>query len=389
MSSSQIQRIAILPSVQNRVWARSAGRCVLCATYLIDTRSYFHSRSVAELAHNIGATDGAKSPRAKSSLSLRERSAEENILLLCHECHRRIDDPEMVGFFTAAYLRDAKMTHERRVREVTDFATLRPAAVLKVTAKIRGTLAPASGRQIAEALHPLHLTGFGEATRTGMYEVMLDDPEDADWSWTRGIQRIDQAVDSLQAAIEASDVEVAAVFALAPIPLLVHLGSRLDDKSETVLFRRARSDDARAWAWATDEAHSPAYDVSTTNNDSATQPFDEILLTVNVTADVKLDEIPPQVRGLPRVALSLATETPGPSVIDTRAALDRFSDGWQRALSLVEKEFPTASRVHVVAAVPAPAAIQMGRLHMRDAQPELAIYQRTSALGYVKALTVH
>jgi hypothetical protein len=222
-----------------------------------------------------------------------------------------------------------------------------------------------------------------------MYEVVLDDPEDADWSWTRGIQRIDRAVDSLLAAIEASDVEVAAVFALAPIPLLVHLGSRLDDKSETVLFRRARFDDARAWAWATDAANSPAYGVSVTNNDSATQTFDEILLTVNVTAHVKLDEIPPQVRGLPRVVLSLATETPGPSVIDTRAALDRFSDGWQRALSFVEKEFPTVSRVHVVAAVPAPAAIQMGRLHMRDAQPELVIYQRTRAQGYVIALTVH
>lgn len=129
--------------------------------------------------------------------------------------------------------------------------------------------------------------------------------------------------------------------------------------------------------------------MSLVNGYSDAPTLDEVLLTVNVTADVKLDEIPQQVRGLPRVVLSLATEASSLSVIDTRGALDQFSDGWQRALALVEKEFPRASRVHVVAAVPAPAAIQMGRLHMRDAQPELSIYQRTSAQGYVSALTVH
>ena len=388
MSGSQIKRSAISGTVQNRIWARSAGRCMLCAAYLIDARSFFHSRSVAELAHNVGASDGPNSPRGASRLSEHERSQEGNILLLCHGCHRSIDDPEMQGFYTIEYLRDAKRTHERRVREVTDFATLRTAAVLKVTAAIRGTLAPASARQIAEALHPLHLTGFGEATRTGMHEVVLEDPEDAAWSWVRGAQQITRTVEAVKSAVAASDVDVIAVFALAPIPLLVHLGSQLDDKTETVLFRRARRDDALAWRWNPDGSTASAFEARVTRPAEPGAAPKDVLLTLDVTATVKIDQIPDTLRGLPTVALKIVDRVPGPNAIESRSDLYNFGVSWQDALSKVEENFPSAERVHVVSAVPAVAAVQMGRMHMRDAQPELHIYQRTPASGYVDVLVV-
>ncbi|WP_425411886.1 hypothetical protein [Microbacterium trichothecenolyticum] len=65
----------------------------------------------------------------------------------------------------------------------------------------------------------------------------------------------------------------------------------------------------------------------------------------------------------------------------------RPASAWRRALANVEANYPSCERIHLLAAVPVVAAVASGQHHMRDAQPQLVVYQRT-AEEYVEALRV-
>lgn len=164
---TKVRRKEIGETTRIRIWAKAAGRCVLCATDLLDgADTFWHAIPVGQIAHIVGASSGETAPRGKSDLSATERSFEENLLLLCYRCHKRIDDTRYRDKYTVELLTQKKQLHERRVREVTDFAVLRPTSVVTMSADIRGTAAPVSLSQVAEALRLDGYTGMGNDTRT-------------------------------------------------------------------------------------------------------------------------------------------------------------------------------------------------------------------------------
>jgi hypothetical protein len=379
--SSFVRRAEVSGPTQTRIWARAAGRCVLCATWLIGSMSYLHSTLVGEIAHNTGATTGKRSPRGHSTLSASDRAKEQNLLLLCHACHRMIDDPEAAEYYTTDYLTAKKAEHESRVRSATAFSTLTPVVVMQVTATIRGTYAPASTRQMSESLRLTGLVPSGEDPRDSTIVVEAKDAETASWTWDRGKNLIDTNVDLVHRRLTQTGATTTAVFAIGPIPLLAYLGHRLDDKSDVRLFNRSRTDGVLAWTWPSLEPPAPDFALLSSPADrSAT----EVVVTAGVSAPIDTERVPSALAPLPMVSLK-PTQPPGTDLIASPLGLEAFSNAWRRTLATVESLYPMATLIHVIAAVPATAAIEIGRAHMRDAQPRLAIYQRTSD-SYVRAL---
>ena len=101
MLTSEVKRSTLRAEVRIRVWARAAGRCVLCAKYLIDSRfNYFHDvQLIGQIAHIVAAEGGPKAPRGASPLTSAERAREENLLLLCHDCHLSVDNLNHVDVY--------------------------------------------------------------------------------------------------------------------------------------------------------------------------------------------------------------------------------------------------------------------------------------------------
>lgn len=381
---TEVQRKDVPEGTRVRIWAKAAGRCVLCAHYLLDGQDWFwHAIAVGQIAHIVGAGSGANAPRGASPLTADERALEENLMLLCYSCHKRIDDKLYRDKYTVQFLRDKKQLHERRVREVTAFATLRPTSVLTMSGGIRGTGAPVSLAQVAEALRHEGYTGMGDDTRNGSFTIDLPGNEGDGWAWDAHRTMIDRAAARIAEAVTAGEVESLSVFALAPIPSLIYLGSKLDDKTETRLFARRRTDDVTAWAWGEASSGIPGFHTVL----SAASAEDEATVIVQVSAPVNAERLPSHLLSLPRVTLSPSDETPRPDLIGSVVALESFGLAWRDALARVESELPNVRTLHVVAAVPAPAAVTMGRHRMRSAHPTFVVYQRT-ADGYEAAMEV-
>ncbi|WP_171059364.1 SAVED domain-containing protein [Arthrobacter crystallopoietes] len=391
--NTAIARSSIPDSVRERIWGRAAARCVLCSDWLIDSTEFWHSIPTGEIAHNVGATSGPNSPRGKSTLTAEERAQEANLFLVCRGCHKKIDSLQHRDSYSVEFLTSKKNEHEERVRQVTDFATLRPATVLRVVATVRGTYSPIPAVQISEALRREGLTGMGADTRNGVFDISLPDPESASWSWARAKELVNKTVDRVLDAVAAEDIQVLSVFAIAPVPVLIYLGSRLDDKTETALFPRQRKDGWDSWAWtAADSAATvPAFiaeQVIARDVACASNTVEEVVVLVSLSARVSCERIPDALDGMPIWELRPETLTPSPDLIDSPAALGAFGETWRGALSLLEATYPKARRIHLIAAVPITAAVSLGRHHMRDAQPELVLYQRNHEGSYDAVLEV-
>ncbi|GLH20100.1 hypothetical protein BR1R3_28420 [Pseudomonas atacamensis] len=98
-----------------RLFADSAGYCQnpACTTSLFQDVGEDNIH-IAEMAHIFSATDGG--PRTKSSLTKEERGQFTNLILLCANCHTKIDKAE--DAFPDDLISTWKVTHSEKIREL-------------------------------------------------------------------------------------------------------------------------------------------------------------------------------------------------------------------------------------------------------------------------------
>ena len=72
------------------IWAKAAGKCSMCKKNLVmGDKSEGSTHLIGEVAHIVA--ENPNGPRGESPLSLEQRNAENNLLLLCPDCHTLID----------------------------------------------------------------------------------------------------------------------------------------------------------------------------------------------------------------------------------------------------------------------------------------------------------
>lgn len=371
---TEVARTALARGVELRVWVKAAGRCVLCATYLLDERTwYIHTTKVGEVAHIVGASSGPKSPRGNGPLDEESRAAEPNLMLLCHACHRMVDDPQNVEIWTEDLLSQRKEEHEARVRRVTDFSTLQRTLVVTTESTVRSERITVGSRQITHALVEEGLTPHMEGGLRSDICVKLPEALDDPSDWAYAMKTILTQVRKIRRSIEQGADADLSVFALAPIPLLMYLGALLDDTTTVRVFDRHRDDhEARAWMWRNRRVGPPVkFDIDVPRDASAT----ELVIEVAVSGTARVGRLPEDVEPLPRARMALAGQDARAGVLETRADLDAASAAWTRSLALIEERCPNVRTLHVVASVPVSLAVRMGRARMRGAHPAFVVYQ--------------
>src|ERR1700694_5329682 len=93
------------------LWGRAAGRCAMpeCRVELFaEATEYDPVVVIGEIAHVAAAADDG--PRAAQAVASAQRNDYENLILLCQNCHARIDG--QTGFYSVDRLKDIKQAHE-------------------------------------------------------------------------------------------------------------------------------------------------------------------------------------------------------------------------------------------------------------------------------------
>jgi hypothetical protein len=157
------------------------------------------------------------------------------------------------------------------------------------------------------------------------------------------------------------------VFAFARLPLLVYLGSKLDDTYEVAVYQRQRSNET--WGW-------PSTEERTFTIATAPASGPDAVLIVNVSGTIDPTDLPETVRDLPRFEVSIEGDA-SVDAIASRASLLAFESAVRELLAGLEADGKTVRRLHVFGALPVSAAVVLGRAHDRHVHPALAVYDRT------------
>ena len=375
------------PEERFKLWVRAGGRCEICNRYLLEGQLSARELSFGEAAHIIGRTPSDRSARSRDEvLDCNEIDSADNLMLVCDDEHDELDKVGSRDAFTPAFLRAMKQRHEDRIHLATGFADYQRTTPLRLIGRLRGNPVEVSRDAAATAVMQGagRMPRFDLSTRNAVEIDIRDLPGETEPTtgyYQTATAIIDKIIDHKVAeAVANDDIVHLSVFALARLPLLVYLGSKLDDTFPTDVYQRHRA--TEKWQWL---------DLDATASFTTVLPRpdvtkDEATLIMNVSGSIQREELPVAAQTLPLFRFTVDGIAHS-DVFRGPAALAAFEAAARELLAHIESEHKHLRMLHVFAALPLSAGVSFGRVFDHDVHPAVRIYDRTTD-GYEIGLEV-
>ena len=383
----------VSPEERLKVWVRSGGRCAFCNAHLLESELTLRPVLLGEVAHNVAASDAG--PRADPSMPTRQRNSADNLLLLCGLHHPDSDKRAQLDLLTVEQVQTLKEEHERRIFEATASVGRKRTVVLRMQGHIRGATVDLGVEATTEAVlrssnrFPELALSFDRRGVEIDLRHVAGELEADDSYYKAAAARIDEVVSQrLRPAAEQGAVPHLSVFAIARIPLLVYLGSRIDDALTVDLFQRHRA--SESWIWPEPSDGDPAFTVcrQSPEADQHVAPPTEAVLVVNASGTIHPSELPSFATQLPTYVIELDRGAPHTDSVRSRTVRDSFEQAIRQMLGQLEQREKTVRRLHVFAAAPVSIGVTLGRAVGWGIHPQLVVYDRLGDGTYRPALEV-
>lgn len=233
------ERAHLSSTVRRDLWVAAGGRCEFRGCCKPIDRDFLTKArcNVAEYAHII-----ADSPAgARGVLGESERLAADpsNLMLLCFDCHSRIDRKAQDNPYTAEQLRAMKREHEVRIQLIYSATGVKESLPILMSFPIGSQVPVIELEQVHHAmLENSGYTRFPAARHIHIDRSDFDVQDDSPDFWPRA----EQAVTSLYERRILPELTMRdgpshlTIAALAPIPILMKLGALLGDKTEAMVM---------------------------------------------------------------------------------------------------------------------------------------------------------
>lgn len=374
-------RPTIRPQTERELWARAAGRCEFrgCNKLLYKDALTQKRSNLGQISHIV-----AYSPNGPRGHPIRSKELEKdisNLMLTCREHGKIVDDLSRVAEYPEKLLLEFKHEHEQRVRMLTEIQEDAQTHVLLLQASIDARHFEIDQTAAFRAILPRYpaeehaiivdLTGMSiPAVSDGFFPATAD-------SITTEIQSC------LRRRPNGATIKTLSVFALAPVPLLVHLGYLLGDITHIDLYQRHR--DRQDWVWKDEEEVNEFYEVVQSAEADDGQP---IAVLLSISAFISYDEVATALGQTPLIHEIRACQ-PSFDFLRSRKRLELFGHETRRLLAELRERHGYYRPIHLFAATPAPVAIEFGR-NIKQFHPPFVVYEyRKADCTYVRALVVN
>lgn len=368
----KMSKTTIPHKVQCEVWGRAAGRCEFNGCnkplYVHDITS--DKCNIAELAHIIG--DSLNGPRGDKEHSELLAKDPNNIMLMCHDCHKYIDK-EGLENFPDEVLFAMKKKHEERVERLTSMKEDMQANVVTYGSIIGSQFPDLSYPQIQEALQPNYYPAQERCIDLGG-----NWPTATEWDeyWKREVENLEYTCkNKILYYLDRWEHKRIALFAFAPMPLLIKLGTLLNNKHEVEVYQKQRSG---GWKWLQEEIHTN-YII---NRPEDTQSDPTLVLSLSFPIGERIKKNHPEAS-----IWEMTIEKPNTDYLRSKQQLYDFG----RQVELLMDEIDKASKgkpLHLFMSVPVACAIEFGRVWMQKANSPLYIYDYDKRDGEIDRLAI-
>lgn len=361
------------------LWGRSAGRCQFAGCNRILSRSSVTQEqvNVAQKAHIYSFSPTG--PRGHNGIASRDLNTVANLMLVCHECHEKIDQAPDGGRYTVVVLREMKAQHERRIEIVAGIAPGRGSHVLFYGANTGDHSACMSFNEAAGAMFPDRYPAEATPLFLGTVNSSFTDRTPEFWQIEADNLR-SQFERRVRERIAIRAIDHLSVFALAPQPLLVLLGSFLGDITPADVYQRHR--EPPTWAWPAGVT-TLAFDVKEPSSVTGTPA-----LVLSLSATVTADRIK-AVLGPDTSIWTVTVPSPHNDLTKTRAQLSQFRTLLRSLLDRIKAAHGQTATLHVFPVASASMAVETGRVRMPKADMPWRVYDQVNARGgFISALSI-
>jgi hypothetical protein len=345
------------------LFVRAGGHCEFdgCNRNVTEHHVTLTEGNFAEVAHIVAFKEAG--PRGDDPQRPPDINDIANLMLLCPSCHKLIDDDPIR--YTREKLEGYKQLHEDRIRHLTGLAPELKTCHVVVQTRIGDDSVAIPFNHVLEAVSPRY-----PIDRRGVVIDLTAIEEN-------GSAFIEAACGTLQQRLrrvydpqgEAAQSGHLSLFARAPIPVLVFLGTKLSNKVDLDLFQRHRGPEN--WTWQTGGAP-VEYEFRTLRGGGAR---DKVVLVMSLSGTIRLEDLPPDVDE-PYTVYELRPKiaTPNAALLRSRADLEEFRIAYQQALGTIIRDHGLIPEIRLFPAVPAPVAVLCGRELLPKVHPALAVY---------------
>lgn len=374
--------VYIPKKVEIILWLKSGGRCEYsgCAKALWRDDLTLTEMNRAYRAHIIAASpDG---PRGHPELSEKLAKDFDNLMLLCDTHHRLIDKQDVEGH-PPELLRRYKREHEERIERLTGIQPSKKTHVLMLSSNIGERKGRVSFEEARNAILPERYPSTDTGIHFNLVEGVLRDDDDEFWMVaSKNISR--QVKVRLETGPNGKPISHLSIFALAPIPCLIHLGKEVGDIVSADVYQRQRGEGD--WTWKTLEDDKFEYEVlkpEKSESDNA-----RVVLNLSLSGTIQQNAIRAAMDGS-YSAYTMTINRPRRTFLRSQEQLELFSNMFRELLSEIRETHGDDTEIHLFPAVPNSVGVQIGRLLLPKADPPLHIYDYHKGHGGFRfALTV-
>ena len=370
----------IKPNIERELWARAAGRCQFdgCNRILYKSPVTQERVNIAEKAHIYSFSE--KGPRGWGPFVLNQKALNDmfNLMLMCHDCHRKIDQDTEGIKYTADLLRNWKLQHEQRIKIVTGVAPDKKSHLILYGANIGEEKSPLQEMLTAEAMFPDWYPAEEKAISLSMSWEQED--RNAEY-WTTERSNLKTVFErNIIPKIKENNPGHFSLFAFAPQPLLIYLGHLFTDKIPVNVYQLHR--EQATWKW---QNHPEGFKyIVSPPVDIKKQP----VLIISFSGKISHDRIT-SVIGDNVSIWELTIEEPNNDFLKSQAQLSMFRETVRHLMVDIKERHGQQAVLHIFPAMPIACAIELGRVRMPKADIPWIIYdQNNKEKMFIKALEI-
>ncbi|HBI74026.1 MAG TPA: HNH endonuclease [Lachnospiraceae bacterium] len=366
--------------VERELWARAAGRCEFdgCNRLLYKSPVTQERVNLSEKAHIYSFSENGPRGWGPFKTNPVEINSIDNLLLVCHDCHVIIDDDEEGTKYSASLLQQWKQNHEQRIAIVSGISSNKKSHVVFYESNISRQTSPI---QKAEAIAAMFPVRYPAEENPVLLSMRCSHQDKTPEFWKTESTHLDTIFSrEIKHRIEEQRPAHFSVFALAPIPLLIQLGTLFTDKVEVDTYQPIR--EPRTWKW---QPFPEGYEFIINEPDDYTNPPALIISISDVVSHERITNV--LGADVSIWELTVDRRFIGNDSIRAQAQLSMMRTAIRRLMVLIKEKHGFLTSLSIFPAMPVSCSIEMGRARMPKADMPWIIYdQNNEARKFIKAL---
>jgi hypothetical protein len=370
----------IKSEIERELWGRAAARCQFsdCNRLLYKSPVTQEPVNLAEMAHIYSfSKDGPRGwgPFKTNLVGLNNVS---NLMLVCHDCHKKIDQDKKGERYSADLLKKWKAEHESRVRIATGISANKKSHIVLYGSRVGDENSPLQTTVAFDAMFPDWNPADDRSVNLSMQSALDDSTKEF---WITEAAHLRKEFDRhIRVRVSDAQPNHFSVFALATQPLLVLLGSLFTDKVPVIVYQPHR--EPKTWKW---QPHPDGFQFRI--NEPADKSGIPVLL-FSLSAKIVRERVE-SVLGVNVSIWEVTIDQPHNDFLRSEAQLSMFRETLRKLLVTIKAAHPDASDLKLFPAMPVSCSVEMGRVRMPKADLPWVIYdQNHKHQKFIETITI-